>query len=76
MAFKAYVWTLEAVTSFKYMGRVMNTSDNNWPAVVKNMRDGRRKWSRFSRLWGQEGANARTSDTLYKAVVQATFLFG
>ena len=54
----------------------MNTSDDNWPAVVKNMRDGRRKWSRFSRLWGKEGANARTSDTLYKAVVQATFLFG
>ena len=35
--FKAYGRTLDMVTSFKYIGRVLTASDDNWTAVVANI---------------------------------------
>ena len=34
MAFKAYGKQLEAVPSFKYLGRIMTAGDDDWPAVA------------------------------------------
>ena len=64
------------MTPLKHLGRVLTAYDNDWPVVVTNMRKARRKWGRFSRILGWEGANAWTPGTFYKAVVQAALLFG
>ena len=37
-AFWAYGQPLEALISFKYLGRVLTISDDDWPEVVNNMR--------------------------------------
>ena len=62
--------------AFKYLGRILTTSDNNWPAVVANLRKARRDWTRLFRILRQEGAYPWTSGTFYKVMVQATLLFG
>ena len=35
--FSAYGRTLETVTSFKYLGRVILATENNWPEVLSNL---------------------------------------
>ena len=37
VAFQAYGRSLEMVTLFKYLGRVIISSDNNWSALVVNI---------------------------------------
>ena len=74
--FQAYGRTLEAVSSFKYLRRVLTVSTNYWPAVVSNLRKAWRKWARFSSFLGQEGEDSHTHGMFYKSIVQATLLFG
>ena len=43
------------VTEFKYLGRVLTASDDNWPAVMDKMRKSRKCWMKMSRILGREG---------------------
>ena len=74
--FQAYGRPLYAVISFKYLGRFLTAPENDWPEVVNNLINSRRKWARFSRILWQEGDDARTSITFYNAFIWATLLFG
>ena len=56
----AYGVPLSQVTSFKYLGRVLDTEDDNWPEVVRNLRRTRQKWVRLFQALRREGADART----------------
>ena len=52
VAFQAYSRTLETVTAFKYLGRVLTPYDGDWMEVVVNLWKAWRKWSRLSSiLW-------------------------
>ena len=64
------------VMEFKYLGRVLTKSGDDWLEVVGNIQKARSICSRFSRILGLEGTYPRTSDSFYKMVVQATLLFG
>ena len=75
-AFQSYGMPAEALDSFKYLGRVLTASNNDWLAVLSNLRKDRWKWERFYRIWGQDGADAWTSGTFYKSVIEATLFFG
>ena len=57
MDFKTYRRPLVAVEKFKYPGRVLKASDDDWPAVVGNLRKERKRWARMLRILGQEGAD-------------------
>ena len=46
---------METVPEFKYLGRVLIASYNNWPEVVANMRKAQRQWARISSILGREG---------------------
>ena len=63
-AFQAYRCPLEAVISFKYLVRVLTTSENECMAVVKNLIFYRKAWKCVSRILGWEGADTRTSGTI------------
>ena len=49
MVLAGYGCPLMVVSSFKYLGRVLSASDNNWTAVICNLRRARHKWARL--LW-------------------------
>ena len=74
-AFHTYVKPLEAVTSFKYLGGVITTGEDNWPAVVGNLRNAWKIWARLARILGREGEDLKVSGMLFKVVFQAVFIF-
>ena len=76
MAFEAYRKQLEAVPSFKYLGRIMTAGDDNWPAVAGNLVKARKSWVQLTRILSREGADKRISGTFFKVVVQQVLLFG
>ena len=36
-AFKAYMEPMEAVSEFRYLGRLLTPTDDNWPALAGNI---------------------------------------
>ena len=50
--------------------------DDDWSAVVRNLRKARKRWESMSRIIGLEGADPHTSGNFYKALVEATLIFG
>ena len=51
-AFQTYGKTLYMVTLFKYLGRFMTAGDDDWPAVVGNLRKAWNSWARMTRILG------------------------
>ena len=43
------------MTSLKYLGRMMIATNENWPAVVNNLRCTRKKWAQLSSILGRQG---------------------
>ena len=75
-AFSAYGCLLEMVTYFKYMGRVILTTDNDWPVVMRDLARANKVWIRMSCILIREGAALQVSGFFFKAVIQAVLLFG
>ena len=67
---------LSKVTSFKYLGRVLSAEDDNWTAVVRNLRRARHKWVQLTWVLRREDSDARTSGQIYLVVMQAVLLYG
>ena len=63
-------------TTFRYLGRVLTAGDDDWIAVVGNLRKTRKIWGRLSRILSQEGVDPKVSGSFYKAVAQSVLLFG
>ena len=56
----AYGAPLPQVTYFKYLGRVIVAEDDNWTAVVRNLRRARQKWARLNWILSRDGEDAQT----------------
>ena len=69
-AFHAYGKPMEAVSEFRYLGRLLTATDDDWPAVAGNIRKARVSWGRFERVLGREGADPKVSRSSYTAVTQ------
>ena len=46
-SFQDYGRPLEMVSHFKYLGRILTAYDDNWSAVVRNLRKTRKSWARL-----------------------------
>ena len=73
--FSEYGMTLISVTSFKYLGRILLSPDDDWPLAEQNIRQAQGKWEKMVNILGSEGADKRTAGIFYVAVVQAVILF-
>ena len=54
-AFQDYGETLENVTAFKYMGRVLTEGYEDWLEVEGNLQKARKSWVNMSRILIREG---------------------
>ena len=63
------------MTEFRYLGRILTSTDNYWPAVARNLQKVRVTWGRLVRILGQEGAYPKVSRNFYIAVTQQVRLF-
>ena len=64
------------VKEFRYLGRVLTATDDDWPAVSRNLHRARATWGRLARILGREGADPKVSRKFYIAVTQQVLLFG
>ena len=74
-AFQAYGRPLVRITSFKYLGWVLTEVDDDWAAVIANLRKARKSWAWMARIMVKEGARPRVLGIFFKAVVHAVLLF-
>ena len=51
-----YAERIEGVETFKYLGRILDRYDNDWPAVLRNVGKAYRVWNRLGKLLRKEGA--------------------
>ena len=67
---------MKAVSEFRYLGRLLTATDDDWPGVAGNIRKARVIWGRLARVLGREGAELKVSRSFYTAVTQQVLLFG
>ena len=75
-AFNAYGKRMKSVKEFHYLGRILTCTDDDWPAVARNLQKARSTWGRLARILGREGADPKVSRNFYIAVTQQVLLFG
>ena len=61
---------------FRYLGRVLTATDDDWPAVARTLQKARATWGLLARILGREGADPKVSRNFYIAVTQQVLLFG
>ena len=65
-AFDGYGKTLENLTAFRYLGRVLMVGDDDFPAVVGTLCTVRKSWGQLSRILSREGADLKVSGHFLK----------
>ena len=48
--FEAYGAPINLVSEFKYLGMIVTATDDDWLAVIGNLRKARRSWGRLFRV--------------------------
>ena len=56
----AYGKQLTKVPSFEYLGRMLLSTNNDWPEMEQNLRRVQGKWVRLEEILGREVADKRT----------------
>ena len=51
--------------NFKYLGRILDRYDNNWPGVIRNFGKVLRVWRRLGKMIQREGAEPKVSAMFY-----------
>ena len=74
-AITAYRIPLSPVTSLKYLGRVLSSSDKDCTTVVCNLLRAQQKQAQLYRVLVREVSDARTLGGIYVAVVHAVLLY-
>jgi len=64
------------VAQFKYLGRLLDESDNDDHAADRQLQRAREKWNRIGKVLSSQGVNAKIMGYFYKAIVQAVLLYG
>ena len=67
-AFNAFGKRIQSVKEFRYLGRILTSTDDGWPAVARNLQKARATWGRLARILGREGADPKVSRNFYIAV--------
>ena len=67
---------IKGVDIFKYLGRPLDRSDDNWTEVLRNIQKVRQVLGHLGKFLWMEGADTFISEKFYRTVVQAVFIFG
>ena len=75
-AFGAYGHTLETVISFREIGRIHTTTDDDWTELIGNLQKVCQIWAHMLRVLGWEGEDERTLGCFYLAIIKSILIFG
>ena len=76
MTFEVYGEQLQAVSIFRYLGRILTEGDDDWPAVAGNLEKARKVLGILQGILSRERATKRVPENFFKAVVQQVLMFG
>jgi len=68
--------SIENVTEFEYLGRMISANDHDELAVTARIKAARSKWMQLYRILSADGADCKTMAKFYLAIVQAVLLYG
>ena len=54
---------------FKYLGRLLERSENDWPEVIQNIRKAWQVWGRLGKILQREGSDPAISEIFYREVI-------
>ena len=57
------------------MGGGLTAENENWVAVIYNLRKARKQWEQMLQILGWEGANVQVHGLFYKYMVQTVLLY-
>ena len=66
---------MEAVSEFRYLGRLLTAKDDDWLVVDRNIWKAQVSWGRLEQVLGREGADPKVSQSFYTAMTQQVLLF-
>ena len=67
---------LTSVFSFRYLGRMLSSTDDDWTVVERNLWKARGKRGRLAKILGRDRADRIMVGRFYVALLQAVILFG
>ena len=67
---------VDNVTTFRYLGRPLDQTDDDCPAVPRNIMCTSSVWGILGTLLRRKGADHRVATMFYRAVVQVILLYG
>ena len=76
MVFQACKHPLPVVPSFKYLGRVLTFSYDDWVSVISNIRKDQKWWVRMLWITWRYRTNMWVYGLFYNSVVQTVLMYG
>ena len=73
---QAYGCPLSMVSSFKFLVRILMVNDDNWAAVISNLRKLQKRWAKMLQILVWYGDNVRLYSLFYKSMDQAILIYG
>ena len=67
---------IQRVNQFKYLGRILDSADDDTHAALRQLDRARARWGRIAKVLTAEGATPKVMGKFYKAVVQTVLLYG
>ena len=66
---------VEGLENFKYLGRPLDQTDENWTTIRQNIKQERTVWESLGKLLIREGKYTRVEAMFYRKVAQAVLFF-
>ena len=66
---------IKGVGGFKYLGILLDWSDDKWPEILRNIRKAKKGKGLIRKLFRREGEETTVSSKFYQEIVQAVILF-
>jgi hypothetical protein len=76
MSFNVNGGKIDKVSEFKYLGRILEETDDDERAANRQLARARARWSRIARILTIDGASPRVMGYFYKAIIQIVLLYG
>ena len=73
-SFRSYFLPITNVKAFKYLGCILTTACDEWPAAVAILWNAQKKWEWMPRILGREGAYLWAPGKVFKEVMQSVLL--
>ena len=67
---------IDKVSKFKYLGRILEETDDDDHAANRQLTRARARWGRIAKILTIDGASPRVMGYFYKAIIQTVLLYG